>query len=89
MRIELRIDRIVVHGIALDGAGAATLRDAVTQELTRALADSGPWRHRRLRVLATEPVRLVAPCRPDVAGRAIARSVHGGISGAAQGRRSR
>lgn len=89
MRIELRIDRIVLHGVALDGAGAAALREAVANELTKILGDSGPWRQRRLRELAAEPVRLAAPLRPEVAGRAVARSLHAGISGAAQGRRSR
>lgn len=82
MRIRLHIERLVLDGLpATDGA---RLRAAVEGELARLLAAGGLGRGLAaggaLARLSVPPIHLERDGRrPDVLGRAVARSVHAGI----------
>jgi hypothetical protein len=79
VRIELDIDKLTVHGIALDRGQLAELRTALVAELTRLLGEA-PDRPAAAREMAAPPIRVAAT--PDGAdlGRQLANSVHRGLT---------
>ena len=79
MRIELDIEKVTVHGIALDRGQLARLRTALVAELTRLLGEQ-PDPPAAARVVAASPIRIAAT--PDGAdlGRQLANAVHRGLT---------
>jgi hypothetical protein len=82
MTITVRIDRIVLDGIAVGPVHVAGLRAAITAELTELLARSVPPRHSaRRRAVAGGVIADVLG--PDALGRHIARAVVAAVCGSA------
>lgn len=83
MIIELRIDRLVLDGLALDARAAGQIAAAIEAELASSLA-AGSFgataRPGAIPVLRTAPVELPEQSEPHLVGRSIARSVTGGLN---------
>ena len=85
MRIALRIERLVLDGLATSPEMADRIRQATELELGRLLAGNDP---RRLAVVTGAQASLTAPAlrltgaeTPEVLGRRIAHALHGGLGG--------
>lgn len=83
MNVDVRIERLVLDGVALPPAQRPALRAAVEAELARLLAAGGL--SPALRAGGTVPrapggaIELVRDAHPAQLGRQIARAVYGGL----------
>ncbi len=86
MRIELRIDRLVLEGLPLSAAQGALVQRAVEQELARLLAEGGlaqSWgTGAALPVVQAAGITLKPGESPAQVGAQIARSVYSSLGGA-------
>jgi hypothetical protein len=82
MTIHVEIDRVVLHGIAVNHADRRALLAAVQRAVTEQLSGAGPLGHIEARV---QPVLHADPIRLPAHGRAAARldALATGIAGAA------
>jgi hypothetical protein len=86
MRIELHIDRVILDGVG-DPRQVTAIQEALHAELSRLLTTARPRGSRRERRISAPTVTLDPAGSPAALGRAIAGSVHTGLS-APVGRRS-
>ena len=81
--IELHIERLIVEGIPLAGAGPRLLQAAVEGELTRLLGEGGLASHLAggvaLPRIASPLIQLQGGNGPTTLGHQIAGAVYGGI----------
>ena len=85
MSVRVKIERLVLDGFSLTGAGGSRVKAAVQDELTRLLAEHGL--SETLQAEGAMPAVRAGDFSPSPGaspaqlGRQIARSVHGGIGG--------
>ncbi len=87
MKIDVSIERLVVRGTGLGPPHAAAVGEAVVRELSRLLAaaPARSWqRSRRERRVAARWPGTSPGAGADGVGRAVARSVYGGIRGSSR-----
>jgi hypothetical protein len=82
VRIVVRIDRLVLEGIALAPHGRARVRAAVESEIARLITARAAARPNGGAVpsLAAPAIRFAPADRPELLGRRIAGSVHAAIA---------
>jgi hypothetical protein len=85
MRIELTIERLVLHDVGLDARHLAALGETLAAELAGSLGARRSWQPRRTARLRGAPVRLTRPAEPVAFGRAIARSVDASLTAPPRG----
>jgi len=82
--ISLHIDRLVIEGVPMSVGQAAKLRTAVQQELMDLLQRDGLERAGpggAVPALSAPAIAMSLPFHPAEAGREIARSVYGALTG--------
>jgi len=92
MRIDLRIERVVLEGLDVSPRHIRALRDALHAELNRLVtaAPSATWQQsRRNRRIGAPTLRLHPSDTPAAVGDGIARSVYGGLFDRRSARRHR
>ena len=83
-RVELRIERLVLDGIALDRAGARRFEAALASRLTELLGAAPPGSaggSRHVRGLRAAPVTLDPAAGPAAMGAQVAGAIHGALGG--------
>jgi hypothetical protein len=83
MKINLRIDRLTLHGIRLTPTDRAVMESALKNEIERLLAsgmDSAPWGDLRDQAsVESETISYQPGNKPELLGRRLARAVHGSL----------
>lgn len=84
MNIELRIERLILDGLPVDGSERAEIRDAVEAELTRLLTAHASNEELRsigaVRSINAGEVRVTQQTSAAHLGNGIAQAVHTGIT---------